>query len=128
MAKISRFFEDIALTAASGLEIQNIINGIKNLHTGEVDQIVIAVTAGSPTAIDVEIRYEIGVSDRAKLVYLNSAGTITGNLFVDAGINAVFSLKDKDNTDGDLHLFMQPDADCTVDIRVDMNIDNRSGL
>jgi hypothetical protein len=124
MAKITRFFEDVVVTT-SGLEITNVINGIKNIHTGTIDQIVIEATSGSPTSAEIQLRYEEGVGDRTKLAYLFLGGALP--LFVDSHIDGPFALKDPD-LHGDLHFYMIPDADCVVDIRIDMNIQNLSGL
>jgi len=120
MAKITRFFKDVSLTPA-GLEIPNVINSIKNIHTGTIDQIVVLQTIGAATSVDVELRYEQGNSARDKVVYLFTAGALP--TFVDSHINGPFSLVDR-RLQGDLHLYLKPDAPCTVNIRIDMEIIN----
>jgi hypothetical protein len=125
MAKITRFFEDVDITAA-GLEIQNIIGGIKFLHTGTIEQIIIEDATASATEVDVEVRYISDNSERHNLVYLFEAGDMP--LFVDSEIAACFSLKNSKEVDGDLHLFIEPDIAGTFNIRVDFNINNLSGL
>ena len=130
MAKITRFYENVQLTT-SGLEIPNVINkrqsGVDNtnIHMGTIDQIIVSMDSGSATAVDIELRYIQGNSSRTKLAYLYSEGALP--LFVDSSIDGPFSLVNPD-VDGDLHLYLEPDADCIVDVRIDLNIDNRSGL
>jgi len=124
MAKITRFFENVSLTNA-GLEIPNVINAIKNIHTGIVDQVIISMVAGGAATINVELRYEQGNGAREKLAYLFSGGSLP--LFVDSHIDGPFSLVGV-NLEGDLHLYLEPDSSCTVNIRIDLEINNNSGL
>lgn len=124
MAKITRFFPAIEVTPA-GLEITNIINSQTYLHTGTIEQIVIKEIAGDATSMDVQIRYEQGVDDRDKLAYLFVNATLP--LFVDSNVPAPFSLVNP-RTEGDLHLYIETDSNCVLDIRIDMDINNLSGL
>lgn len=124
MAKISRFFEDVVVPI-TGVEITDIIGGIKWLHSGSIDQIVIEATSGSPTAIEVQIRYLQGNSSRHNLAYLYEGGDMP--LFVDSDIRGTFSLYDILDLDGDLHLYLETDSAAIVNIRIDMDINNLTG-
>lgn len=124
MAKITRFYDNLILTTA-GLEVPNIIGAIKNIHTGIIDQIIISESSGSATEVEVQIRYEIGNDARERLAYLYEDGTLP--LFVDSHIDGPFSLFNRD-LQGDIHLFLRPNADCTVNLRIDIEINNISGL
>ena len=126
MAKITRFFDDVNVTS-SGLEIQNIIGSIKNLHSGTIDQIIITQKSGTATQVDVSIRYQSGYGGREKLIYLYTEGALP--LFVDSHINAQFSLyKAKNDIDGDIHLYLEPDSSCVLNIRIDIDVYNISGV
>lgn len=124
MAKIARFFDNVSLTAL-GLEIPNVINSVKNIHSGTIDQVVISSVSGTATTIDVELRYEPGNNSRSKLAYLYTAGALPN--FADSKIDGPFSLFET-NLQGDLHLYLKPDAICVVNIRIDFDINNISGL
>jgi hypothetical protein len=126
MAKIVRFFEDLDVNSG-GLEISRIVGGIRHLAGGRVEQIVVNVTDGSPTSLDIEIRYISGNSDRDKLVYLYEGADISSGTFVDSSIDAPFSLHSK-RVDGDLYLYLASDASCTISVRIDIDINNVSGL
>jgi hypothetical protein len=126
MAKIVRFFEDIAVTS-SGIEIPRILGGIRHLVGGEIQQVVVNQTAGSATSLDIQIRYKTGNDDLDKLAYLYEAADISSGSFIDSGIDAPFSLQSK-KVDGDLYLYLESDANCTLSIRLDVDINNVSGL
>ena len=126
MAKIVRFFEDISVTS-SGIEIPRILGGIRHLAGGEIQQIVVNQSAGSATSLDIQIRYKTGNDDRDKLAYLYEAADISTGIFVDSDINAPFSLQSK-KVDGDLYLYLESDSNCTLSIRLDVDINNISGL
>lgn len=124
MAKITRFFEECPITT-EGLEIRDIINSKKFIHTGEIDQVILEVVSGAATSAEIQIRYESQNQSRIKLVYLFTNAPLP--LHVDSCIGATFGLTNP-RTQGDLHLFIQPDADCVLNIRVDMDINRLSGL
>lgn len=126
MAKIVRFLEDIDVTS-SGVEIPRIIGGIRHLVGGEIQQIVVNQTAGSATTLNIQLRYISGDDSRDKLAYLYEAADISSGSFIDSDINGPFSLHSK-KVDGDLYLYLESDANCTLSIRLDVDINNISGL
>lgn len=119
MAILTIFIDDVAISAA-GTEITNIIPGARYVQMGKVDQVVITRTSGAATTVDVSIRYLEGVATRDKLVYLFEAGDLPN--FVDSEIGGSFSVKNPMTTEGNLHLFLEPDANCTVSIRIDLDV------
>jgi hypothetical protein len=125
MPKITRFFNDISITT-SGIEILDILSGIKNIHNGIIEQIIIQRKSGSATLMNVEIRYEAGYSGREKLIYLFEDAELP--TFVDSDIHAPFSLSSRKENDGDIHLYILPDANCTVSIRLDINLEDKLGI
>lgn len=122
MAKIARFFNNVSVTT-SGYEITNILGAIKNIDSGTIDQIVISEIAGSATELEIQIRYESGYSGREKLVYLYTDAALP--LFVDSHIDGQFSLYNV-NLEGDIHLYLVPDSNCVLNIRIDIDINNSS--
>jgi hypothetical protein len=125
MPKIVRFFT--TSVDSSGVEINNIINAIKFLHTGDIQQITIRKVPdgfSGDSTLNVQIRYISGNSDLDKLVYLYESAVVNNvSGFVDSDIKAPFSCNIR-GTDGDLHLYLESDVSCVVNIRVDLDISN----
>ena len=119
MSNITRFFNDISVTTA-GLEIQDIIKGSARIYNGSLEQIIIEMTSGSATTLEVQLRYEEGNDDRVKLIYLYEDGTLP--TFVDSQIGAPFSFI-RQSSGKDLYLYLLPDANCVVNIRIDLSLD-----
>jgi hypothetical protein len=122
MATITRFYENVSLDAG-GDEINNVLGGNKYTLSGAIQQVVITRVSGAATQATVEIRYLSGESSRHKLVYQFTAAGLPN--FVDSNIGGQFSLKEHADpvvTDGDLTLFVQPDAACVLDIRLDFDV------
>ena len=122
MAIITRFFENVSL-APGGDEINNLLGGVKYTLSGTLEQVVITRVSGAATAADVQVRYLSGESSRHKLVYQDDTAGLPD--FVDSAIAGPFSLKDHKDpivTDGDLTLFIDPDAACVLDIRLDFDV------
>jgi len=123
MAIATRFFSVTATSA--GLEIPDIIEGIPDLSSGYVDQIIIRASSGGGSSIDVEIRYTPGDSSRENLVYLYESGTLPS--FIDSSIKAPFDLKNKTDTPEDLTLYIEPESSGDFEIRIDFDLDRVPG-
>jgi hypothetical protein len=120
MAVITRFFNDIEVPSSGAL----ITNIIEQQHSGFIDQIIIRDSSGLASTINVEIRYSEDQSTRESLVYLYEAGTMP--LFVDSDIHGPFSLRDPD-LEGKLSLFLEPNVDAILEIRIDFKLDRVPG-
>lgn len=116
---ISRFFEEVEVTTA-GLELNNIINTSRGLLSGSLKQVVVSLFAGAATEVDIRLRYESGVDDNDKLIYSFTAASLPE--FVDSGISGCFDVT-RPQVDGDIFLYLEPDADCTLNIRLDFELD-----
>jgi hypothetical protein len=135
MAKITRFYDEV-FVPSTGREFKNIINsyGISAniinqnrwIYNGTIDQIIISMSSGGATVMDIQIRYQTAVGDRHKLIYLFVDAPLP--LHVDSNMDAPFDLTSYRNKEGDIHLYIEPDVDCTLNIRLDIDIDTVSGL
>ena len=123
MPKITRFLEEQSITA-EGLEIKNIIEGVKFIHTGKVKTVIVRLVSGAATSADLQIRYKSLDESLINLVYLFEDAKFP--LHIDNDINGFFSLSGAE-TEGDLHFFIRPDAACVVNIRVILEVSNRLG-
>lgn len=121
MAVITKFFHEIEVPS-SGAVITNII---EQQHSGFIDQIIIRdISGGGATSINVEVRYNEDQSTEETLVYLFDGGNLP--VFTDSTIHANFSLRDPD-LEGKLSLFLEPDSDAVLEIRIDFEIDRVPG-
>jgi hypothetical protein len=120
MSTVTKFFENIVATS-SGVLIDNIID---QKHSGEIDQIVIRDITSNATLINVEVRYTTTLSTDETLVYLYEDGAMPS--FIDADISAPFSLRSP-SLEGKLSLFLQPDANATLNVRIDFHVDRVPG-
>lgn len=118
MSYITKFYKNIEVDAG-GIEIQNIINSQKFIHTGTIEQIIIKQIDGSATYTNIQIRYDKGNDERDRLVYLYVNAELP--LFIDSRIKAPFSLVNT-RTQGDLHLYLETDSDCVLNIRIDIEV------
>ena len=120
MAIVTKFFTDID-APSSGAIITNIID---QGHAGFIDQIIIRDASGISSAINIEIRYQEDNNPKETLVYLYEVGPMP--FFIDSDIHAPFSLRDPD-LEGKLSLFLEPDADAVLEIRIDFQVDRVPG-
>jgi hypothetical protein len=139
MAKITRFYDEV-FVPSTGREFKDIMNSYSRpitssgnpplqnrwIYNGTIDQVVISMTSGGATVMEVQVRYQSQVTDRYKLVYLFVDAPLP--LHVDSNVDAPFGLTSTKNKEGDIHLYIEPDADCTLNIRLDIDIDTVSGL
>lgn len=126
MAKITRFYDQVSVPA-TGREFKNIINSYGGsqdqnrwIYSGTIEQIIISMTSGSATDMDIQIRYESQVSSRHKLIYLYLDALLPEH--IDSDIKSPFELTSYRNKDGDIHLYIEPNAECVLDIRIDIDI------
>ena len=109
---VSKHF-DIAATTA-GTEVTGILGNIP--QRGSVDQVIIRATSGGGTHCDVQLRYVSGSSNREDLVYDYTTAPYP---LVDSSVNAPL---DTAHVDGELILFLQPQVDGQIKVRIDFLI------
>ncbi len=122
-AIISRFFHIDA--PASGIEIPNVLRRIHGpkINTGYIEQVIIRAASGGGSKIDVfEIRYQSGVSEEENLVYqlINEPYPV-----VDSRVRGPFSMvpgNERNIDEQDLFLYVEPEADGVLDIRIDFEM------
>ncbi len=123
--KVKTIFFTSQVVTTAGLEISNFLGSAGNLVSGYIKQIIIRKSAGAATTVNLQIRYLTGNSNREYLIYSDASAALP---FVDSDINAPFSLIDNTtslNMAKDLYLFIDPDADCTLEIRIDVEMYSR---
>ncbi len=108
---ISREFTVTAVTA--GTTVTDIFGG--NSKRGYIRQIIARASSGGGTDIDLELRL-VAASDLAEnLIYQNNGASYP---LIDL-VNAPF---DSYIGDGDLALYVEPQADGVIEIRIDFEI------
>lgn len=117
MAIIKRTFTEVDIDNL-GTEINHVVGNYSGV-SGTIEQVVIYKISGSATTINVQIRYESDDSTLTNLVYKYDDGELD---FIDSSIDAPFSLRSP-NRQTDLYLYLEPDADCQVNIRIDIRLD-----
>ena len=117
-------------STSSGYEKLKIFGPSPKKLCGYLKQIIIRQSSGTATTLDLEVRYEPGVSDAENLVYGAVAIDVTSS-YIESGIDATFSLLQSGISGSpaytytdDLQLYIEPDATGTFEIRVDFEILN----
>jgi hypothetical protein len=108
---ISREFTVTAV--AAGTSVTNILGG--KSHRGYIRQVIARASTAGGTDVDIELRL-VAASDLAEnLIYQNNAASYP---LIDL-VNAPF---DSYIGDGDLTLYVEPQADGVIEIRIDFEI------
>ena len=119
MAVATRLFSNIA-AAPAGVEITNILGGVRNISSGYIQQIIIRASSGGGSTVRVEVRYTKGDNSIENLIYLFIDGSLPS--FIDSNIEAPFGLR-APNLAGDISIFIAPEFAGIFEIRIDMDID-----
>lgn len=117
---VSRFFTIPA--KASGTEVPNMLGrgGPPDINTGFINQVIVKAVSGGGSKIErVEIRYDRGNPDEHRLVYLLLDEEYP---VVDSHVEGPFSLLSTEETGSDMHLYVQPEADGVLQVRVDIEM------
>lgn len=117
MAIITRFIEVDSVTL--GVETSSVIGQTANKLSGYIKQIMARVDSGNPTSINVQLRYISGISEVENLVYDYTDGILP---FIDCLIDAPFSLRSP-TIASDLILYVSTDTACTLQFRIDIDVD-----
>ena len=116
--QIRSIYRTVAATTA-GTEVTDLLGGVPESKKGIIEQVVVRASAGGGTDCDIQIRYIAGDSNKENLVYDFTAATYT---HIDSNINAPFDTGASTTFDGDLILFLDPQANGTLEVRIDMRI------
>ena len=111
---ISKHFT-VAGAAIGGTEVAGLLGG---QHRGVVDQVIARASAGGGTDIDIQIRLISGDSDVENLVYSTATAAYP---LIDSSLNAPFDTFEP-TSDDDLILYVEPQADGTIQVRIDFRI------
>lgn len=112
---VRSIYKQVTALAIGGTEVTGLLGGV---HTGYIRQVVARASTDGGTDVDVAIRLKSGETDTEYLVY--STATIAYPL-IDSAVDAPFDTGCL-LSDGDLSLYVEPQANGVIEVRVDIEI------